>query len=43
VSSTGLAAAPHSGTTPTIALLENLPDAILLLDEKGSIAYRPSG
>jgi diguanylate cyclase (GGDEF)-like protein/PAS domain S-box-containing protein len=39
VSSTGLAAAPQVGTTPTIALLENLPDAILLLDEKGAIAY----
>jgi diguanylate cyclase (GGDEF)-like protein/PAS domain S-box-containing protein len=39
VSSPGLAAAPPGGTTPTIALLENLPDAILLLDEQGSIAY----
>jgi diguanylate cyclase (GGDEF)-like protein/PAS domain S-box-containing protein len=25
--------------TPTIALLENLPDAILLLDERGSVTY----
>jgi diguanylate cyclase (GGDEF)-like protein/PAS domain S-box-containing protein len=39
VSSTGLAAAPQVGTSPTIALLESLPDAILLLDELGSIAY----
>jgi diguanylate cyclase (GGDEF)-like protein/PAS domain S-box-containing protein len=39
VSLTGLAAAPHGGTTPTIALLENLPDAIVLLDERGSISY----
>ena len=28
-----------SGTTPTIALLENLPDAVLLLDETGAIGY----
>lgn len=34
-----LAAAPHSGSTPTIALLEGLPDAILLLDKGGVIAY----
>jgi diguanylate cyclase (GGDEF)-like protein/PAS domain S-box-containing protein len=39
VSSTGLAAAQNGAPTPTIALLENLPDAILLLDEQGSIAY----
>jgi diguanylate cyclase (GGDEF)-like protein/PAS domain S-box-containing protein len=39
VSTTGLAAAPEGAPTPTIALLENLPDAILLLDERGSIAY----
>jgi diguanylate cyclase (GGDEF)-like protein/PAS domain S-box-containing protein len=39
VSTTGLAAAQDGGTTPTIALLENLPDAIVLLDEKGTIAY----
>jgi len=39
VSSSGLAAAPQVGSAPTIALLENLPDAILLLDERGSIAY----
>jgi diguanylate cyclase (GGDEF)-like protein/PAS domain S-box-containing protein len=39
VSSTGLAAAPPGGTTPTLALLEGLPDAILLLDKGGAIAY----
>jgi diguanylate cyclase (GGDEF)-like protein/PAS domain S-box-containing protein len=39
VSSTGLAAAPEGAPTPTIALLENLPDAIALLDDQGSIAY----
>jgi diguanylate cyclase (GGDEF)-like protein/PAS domain S-box-containing protein len=39
VSSSGLAAAPPGGNAPTIALLENLPDAILLLDEQGSIGY----
>jgi diguanylate cyclase (GGDEF)-like protein/PAS domain S-box-containing protein len=39
VSTTGLAAAPEGAPTPTIALLENLPDAILLLDDQGSIAY----
>ena len=39
MSTTGLAAAQDGGTTPTIALLENLPDAIVLLDEKGTIAY----
>ena len=39
MSSTGFAAAPQVGTTPTIALLENLPDAILLLNEWDSIAY----
>lgn len=39
MSTTSLAEAPRVGTTPTIALLENLPDAVLLLDERGSIAY----
>jgi len=39
VSSPGLAAAQHGATTPTIALLENLPDAILLVDEQESIGY----
>ncbi len=39
MSTNGLAAAPQVGTSPTIALLESLPDAILLLDERGSIAY----
>ena len=39
MSSSGLAAAPPGGNAPTIALLENLPDAILLLDEQGSIGY----
>jgi diguanylate cyclase (GGDEF)-like protein/PAS domain S-box-containing protein len=39
VSSNGLAAAPPGATTPTIALLEGLPDAILLLDTGGGIAY----
>ena len=29
----------NGGTTPTIALLENLPDAIVLIDERGFIAY----
>ena len=31
--------AQNGGTTPTIALLENLPDAIILVDEGGFIAY----
>ena len=39
MSSPGLAAAPQGATAPTIALLENLPDAILLLDDRGLIAY----
>jgi diguanylate cyclase (GGDEF)-like protein/PAS domain S-box-containing protein len=39
VSSSGLAAAPPGGITPTIALLENLPDPIVLIDEQGSIGY----
>ncbi len=39
MSTTGLAAAPKGASSPTIALLENLPDAILLLNEQGSIAY----
>ncbi|MDX6607887.1 MAG: hypothetical protein QOD14_2427 [Solirubrobacterales bacterium] len=39
MSSTGLAAAPAGGTTPTLALLEGLADAILLLDKGGAIAY----
>jgi diguanylate cyclase (GGDEF)-like protein/PAS domain S-box-containing protein len=39
VGSTGLAAPPHSGSSPSIALLEGLPDAILLLDASGTIAY----
>jgi diguanylate cyclase (GGDEF)-like protein/PAS domain S-box-containing protein len=39
VSTTGIAAVPDGASTPTIALLENLPDAILLVDDKGSIAY----
>jgi diguanylate cyclase (GGDEF)-like protein/PAS domain S-box-containing protein len=39
VSSPELAATQHDATTPTIALLENLPDAILLVDEQGSVAY----
>jgi diguanylate cyclase (GGDEF)-like protein/PAS domain S-box-containing protein len=42
VSTTSLAGAPEIGTTPTIALLESLPDAILLLNEQGSIAYANS-
>jgi diguanylate cyclase (GGDEF)-like protein/PAS domain S-box-containing protein len=39
VSSPELAATQHAAATPTIALLENLPDAILLVDEQGSVAY----
>jgi diguanylate cyclase (GGDEF)-like protein/PAS domain S-box-containing protein len=39
VSTTSIAGTPKVGATPTIALLESLPDAILLLDERGSIAY----
>lgn len=39
MSATGLATAQNGGTTPTIALLENLPDAIVLIDERGFIAY----
>lgn len=39
MSSTGLATAPNGASTPTIALLENFPDAILLLDEAGAIEY----
>jgi diguanylate cyclase (GGDEF)-like protein/PAS domain S-box-containing protein len=33
------ASAPHSGSSPTIALLDGLPDAILLLDDDSVIAY----
>ena len=36
---TATATAPNGASTPTIALLENLPDAILLLDEAGAIGY----
>jgi diguanylate cyclase (GGDEF)-like protein/PAS domain S-box-containing protein len=39
VNTTSLAGTPKVGSTPTIALLENLPDAILLLNDRGSIAY----
>lgn len=39
MSTTGIAAASTGASTPTIALLENLPDAIMLLDGQGSIAY----
>ncbi len=39
MSPTGLATAQNGGTTPAIALLENLPDAILLVDHRGFIAY----
>jgi diguanylate cyclase (GGDEF)-like protein/PAS domain S-box-containing protein len=39
VGETGLASASPSGVTPTIALLENLPDAIVLVDGEGSVAY----
>jgi diguanylate cyclase (GGDEF)-like protein/PAS domain S-box-containing protein len=39
VSSTRLAAAAESSPPPTIGLLEGLPDAILLLDRGGAIAY----
>ncbi len=39
VSAIGLSTAQNGGTTPTVALLENLPDAILLLDETGAIGY----
>jgi diguanylate cyclase (GGDEF)-like protein/PAS domain S-box-containing protein len=39
VGETGLAGASPSGVTPTIALLENLPDAIVLVDGEGSVAY----
>src|SRR5690349_7442195 len=38
VASTGLAPA-STGTTPTVALLENLPDAVMLIDDGGSVAY----
>ena len=37
--STGVATAAQSGATPTLALLDGLPDAILLLDRGGAIAY----
>jgi diguanylate cyclase (GGDEF)-like protein/PAS domain S-box-containing protein len=42
VSTTGLVAGSENatnGASPTITLLENLPDAILLLDERGAIGY----
>jgi diguanylate cyclase (GGDEF)-like protein/PAS domain S-box-containing protein len=39
VRSPGLTLAPDSGSPPTLALLEGLPDAILLLDGAGVIAY----
>jgi diguanylate cyclase (GGDEF)-like protein/PAS domain S-box-containing protein len=39
VSTTDIATAQDGAATPTIALLENLPDAIVLVDEQGAIAY----
>ena len=39
MSTPSLAAPPAGGITPTIALLEHLPDAILLMDEQGGIGY----
>jgi len=39
VAPTGTVAAPTGEMTPAVALLENLPDAILLLDERGAVAY----
>lgn len=39
MSSARLAAAAETGPPPTIALLEGLPDAILLLDKGGVVAY----
>jgi diguanylate cyclase (GGDEF)-like protein/PAS domain S-box-containing protein len=39
VNSPGLAVASQSGISPTVALLENLPDAIVLLDTGGEIGY----
>jgi diguanylate cyclase (GGDEF)-like protein/PAS domain S-box-containing protein len=39
VSSLSPATAPQNGLTPSIALLEGLPDAILLLERGGVIAY----
>lgn len=39
MSSLSLAAPPATAATPTVTLLENLPDAILLLDEGGAIRY----
>jgi PAS domain S-box/diguanylate cyclase (GGDEF) domain len=39
VGSTELATATQGSATPTLALLEGLPDAILLLDTGGAIAY----
>jgi diguanylate cyclase (GGDEF)-like protein/PAS domain S-box-containing protein len=39
VSSPEVAPTQNPGQTPTVALLENLPDAIILIDELGSVAY----
>jgi diguanylate cyclase (GGDEF)-like protein/PAS domain S-box-containing protein len=40
VTSTGPAAAtPESSRSPTVTLLENLPDGILMLDDRGLIVY----
>ena len=39
MSTPATATAPQNGTTPTIALLECLPDGILLLERGGVIAY----
>ncbi len=39
MSSAEVAPTQNPAPTPTVALLENLPDAILLIDEAGAIAY----
>ncbi len=39
MSTTGIATAPTNGAPPTITILEGLPDAIVLLESDGAIAY----
>jgi diguanylate cyclase (GGDEF)-like protein/PAS domain S-box-containing protein len=39
VSSQGLTSTPEGGVTPAVALLENFPDPIVLLNEGGVIVY----
>jgi diguanylate cyclase (GGDEF)-like protein/PAS domain S-box-containing protein len=39
VTSAALRGTPDGGTSPTVALLENLPDAVMVVSERGAIGY----